>query len=258
MRTPFLSLAFPGVLPGALLLAVGFGPGESSAPDAAMSMAGVAMLSPTLAAPTLAAPNLAAPTLAALTVTEADTVLFTVAQGAGNVARYRVREQLASLEFPNDAVGETSGVEGRLLVTGAGQILPQGSRFVIRLSELQSDSDRRDNYLRRNTLETETHPEAVFLPTAFRGLPSPLPTTGEARFQLEGQLTIRDHTFPVVWEVRAEFENGAVIGRAETVFTFEQARLQVPRVASVLSIREDIRLEYDFRLTPLAIGGGSR
>lgn len=188
---------------------------------------------------------------------QADTVLFTVATG-GNTARYRVREQLASLDFPNDAVGETSGIEGRLMVTSGGEVLAAGSRFVIRLSELQSDSDRRDNYLRRNTLDTENHPEAVFLPTSFRGLSSPLPATGEASFELLGQLVIRGNSFPVTWRVRAEFENGAVLGRAETTFTFEQAGLQVPRVASVLSIREDIRLEYDFRLTPLAIGASAR
>jgi polyisoprenoid-binding protein YceI len=179
----------------------------------------------------------------------ADTVLLTVAE-EGNEARYRVREQLARLDFPNDAVGSTSTIWGSLMVSTQGEIIPGSSRFVIRLTDLASDSDRRDNYLRRNTLQTDNFPDAVFVPTGFRDLPSPLPTSGEARFLLDGELTIRDATRPVTWEVGAAFENGAVIGRAETRFTFEDLQLEVPRVGSVLSIRDDIRLEYDFRLIP--------
>jgi polyisoprenoid-binding protein YceI len=179
----------------------------------------------------------------------ADTVLLVVAE-EGNRARYRVREQLARLDFPNDAVGETSTVSGSLMVTPEGEIVRAGSRFVIRLADLASDADRRDNYLRRNTLGTEEYPDAVFIPTGFRDLPSPLPATGEASFLLEGELTIRDVTRPVSWQVDAEFSNGAVLGRAETRFTFADMGLTVPTVGSVLSIRDDIRLEYDFRLVP--------
>jgi len=199
--------------------------------------------------PASAVLGLSLPTSAA----SADTLLLTVAE-EGNRARYRVREQLARLEFPNDAVGETRSVAGSMLVTSDGEILRGGSRFVIRLADLESDSDRRDNYLRRNTLATDEYPDAVFVPTGFRELPSPIPTSGEARFLLDGELTIRDVTRPVTWQVGAEFAGGAVIGRAETRFTFDEMGLTVPRVGSVLSIREDIRLEFDFRLVPM---GGS-
>jgi len=185
----------------------------------------------------------------------ADTLLLTVAP-EGNRARYRVREQLARLDFPNDAVGETSSVSGSFMVTTDGQILREGSRFVIKLADLESDADRRDNYLRRNTLSTDEYPDAVFVPTGFRELPTPLPTSGEARFLLDGDLTIRDVTRPVTWQVGAEFTGGAVIGRAETRFTFEEMGLTVPRVGSVLSIRDDIRLEFDFRLVPLGSTSG--
>jgi polyisoprenoid-binding protein YceI len=202
-----------------------------------------------LLAATLATAPVSAPA-DALGAVQADTLLLTVAE-QGNVARYRVREQLARLDFPNDAVGETSSISGSLMVTTEGQILREGSRFVIKLADLASDADRRDNYLRRNTLATDEYPDAVFVPTGFRELPTPIPTSGEARFLLDGELTIRDVTRPVTWQVGAEFAGGAVIGRAETSFTFEEMGLTVPSVGSVLSIRDDIRLEFDFRLVPL-------
>jgi polyisoprenoid-binding protein YceI len=179
----------------------------------------------------------------------ADTLLLVVAD-QGNRARYRVREQLARLDFPNDAVGETTSISGSLMLTPEGDVVREGSRFVIRLADLASDSDRRDNYLRRNTLSTDDYPDAVFVPTGLRDLPSPLPASGEATFLLDGELTVRDTTRPVTWQVGAEFAGGAVIGRAETRFTFGDVGLTQPSVGSVLSIRDDIRLEYDFRLVP--------
>jgi polyisoprenoid-binding protein YceI len=179
-----------------------------------------------------------------------DTLVFMVAE-EGNQARYRVREQLARLDFPNDAVGVTTGIQGHLMVTSEGEVVREGSRFVIDLAGLESDSDRRDNFLRRNTLGTAEHPEAIFMPTDIRGLPNPLPPNGEAALVLVGELTIRDVTRPVQWEVEAEFWEGAVIGQARTRFSFGDFDLQIPRVGSVLSIRDDIRLEYDFRLVPV-------
>jgi len=168
----------------------------------------------------------------------------------GNTARYRVREQLARLDFPNDAVGETTSITGTLVLDDRGAVVRQESRFEVDLSTLKSDSDRRDNYIRRRTLQTDTYPKAVFVPTALRGAPNPLPTSGEFTFKLEGELTIRDVTRPVTWDVTARASQGGYTGTAVTEFTFGTFNLEIPRVASVLSIRDNIRLEYDFHLVP--------
>jgi len=171
----------------------------------------------------------------------------------GNVARYRVREQLARLDFPNDAVGETSAITGALVLDENGAIVREESRFEVDLSTLKSDSDRRDNYVRRRTLQTEEYPTAVFVPTAIRSAPSPLPTSGEFTFELDGELTIREVTRPITWQVTARAADGTYSGTATTEFTFGTFELDIPRVASVLSIRDNIRLEYDFLLVREAV-----
>lgn len=201
----------------------------------------------------LLAAGLAAPSPVGATLSVAAPVADTfhlVAAPEGNRARYRVREQLARLDFPNDAVGETSSVSGTIMVTPTGEIVRGASLFVIRLADMASDQDRRDNFLRRNTLETDTYPEATFVPTAFQGLTFPLPESGPVRFQLVGDFTVRDVTRSITWEVEAETAGGAVLGQARTTFTFGEMGLTIPRVGSVLSIRDEIRLEYDFRLQP--------
>jgi polyisoprenoid-binding protein YceI len=165
-----------------------------------------------------------------------------------NEARYLVREQLARLNFPNDAVGRTSAVSGGIVVDAHGGIVAAASRFVIDMASLESDSDRRDNYIRRNTLHTDDHPTAIFVPTAFAGLSFPLPASGEVGFRMTGDLTIRGVTRPVTWDATANIDDGAIRGVARTRFTFDEFEIAKPRVASVLSVDDDIRLEYSFFL----------
>jgi polyisoprenoid-binding protein YceI len=181
-------------------------------------------------------------------VTAAGRVTFVVAAD-GNEARYRVKEQLVGVDLPGDAVGKTSKIEGAIVVEDNGSIVKEGSKFTIDLTTLQSDQQMRDNYLRRTTLLTAEHPTAVFVPGSFKGLPSPLPTSGEVKFQLVGDLTIRGVTKPVSWEVTATPSGGDISGKATTSFTFAEFQLEQPRVRRVLSVEDQIRLEYDFKLT---------
>src|SRR5262245_42030908 len=69
--------------------------------------------------------------------------------------RYRVREQLVGLSFLKDAAGATNAVEGAIAFDAQGRLVPGESRFMVDLRTLRSDESRRDNYVRRNTLETD-------------------------------------------------------------------------------------------------------
>jgi len=173
----------------------------------------------------------------------------------GTEARYRVREQLARIDFPSDAVGATKAVEGGITIEDDGTIVGAESKITVDVSTLATDNSRRDNYVRRRTLETETHPTVVLVPTSLRGLTFPLPTTGEATFELNGELTIRGVTRATTWNVTARFAGAAIHGTAKTSFTFEQFEMTKPSVASVLSVEDDIRLELDFHLVPAGAGG---
>ena len=167
---------------------------------------------------------------------------------SGSEARYRVREQLAFLDFPNDAVGVTQDVEGKLVLGPDGAVSAEDSLIKVDLSTLQSDEDRRDNYVRNRTLATGQYPHTEFVPTTISGLEWPLPSTGEASFSITGDMTVRDVTKEVTWETTAQFSDGRITGTATTDFTFDDFDLSVPSVAVVLSVENNIRLEIDFVL----------
>ena len=65
---------------------------------------------------------------------------------------YLVNEQLARVNLPSDAVGTTDAVSGVILLGAGNQIPAEDSELRVDLSTLTSGSDRRDGYVRRNTL----------------------------------------------------------------------------------------------------------
>lgn len=83
-----------------------------------------------------------------------------------------------------------------------------------------------------------------------RGLKYPLPASGEVKFELAGDLTVRGVTRPSNWQVTATPKGGGLSGVASTSFKFADFELTKPRVMGVLSVNDDIGLEYTFHLVP--------
>ena len=173
-----------------------------------------------------------------------------VASPSGNEARYRVREQLAGFDLPRDATGATRNVTGQIVIGPDGKVVKETSKLTIKLDELKSDQTRRDNYLRRSTLETAKYPTAELVPSALDGLLLPIPAGSSQTFSVRGDLTVHGVTHPTVWSVTARAEGNDVVGTASTAFTFKDFGLEQPRVPIVLSVADTIRLEYDFRFVP--------
>ena len=166
----------------------------------------------------------------------------------GSEVRYRVREQLVGLSFPNDAVGVTTTVDGLIVFDAQGRLASGDSRFTVDLRTLRSDEGRRDNYVRRNTLETDRYPLVTFVPTETRRLPFPFPGTGSVPFELVGDLTVKEVTRRVSWDATASFDGPRVAVQARTAFRFGDFGLRVPRVSVVLSVEDEIKLEADLVL----------
>ena len=168
----------------------------------------------------------------------------------GNSARYFVREQLASINFPSDAVGVTDSLSGGITVDDKGQVVPAESKIVANISYLKSDRDMRDGFIRRRTMDTDKYPTVTLVPREIKGLTLPLPASGRLSFTVLGDLTVKGVTRPTTWSVTAGVRNGAVRGTASTGFTFADFQIEKPKVMSILSVADSIHLVYDFNLVP--------
>lgn len=167
----------------------------------------------------------------------------------GSKASYRVREQLAGFDLPNDAVGTTEAVAGSLVLAADGTFDRDRSRLTLDLATLTSDQSMRDNYVRNRTLEVEKFPKADFVPRRVQGLALPLASAGQVSFQIVGDLTVHGVTAESTWAVTATLAPDGVTGRATTSFPFSTFGLQIPKLARLLSVDDNIRLDLDLVLS---------
>jgi polyisoprenoid-binding protein YceI len=235
-------IRFGFVLAAVALLAAGCAPTQAVPPAVT-----IAPLPTAASAPTATAAPATAQAAAPNTSASGDTIRFVLVPDKSE-ARFRVREQLANANLPNDAIGRTKDFTGTLVIKPDGSIVSSDSQFVVNMGTLTSDQSMRDNFLRGNVLQVNQYPSAVFVPTQVSGLPSPLPQSGSVTFKLTGDLTVRNVTKPVTWDVTAQVQGNQVTGQATTAFKFEDFSLTQPRVARVLSIVDNIALELDVTL----------
>jgi polyisoprenoid-binding protein YceI len=180
---------------------------------------------------------------------EGQALVFTVVTEKSQ-ANYRLTEQLANRDLPNDAVGVTKQISGMIVYKADGTIDSAQSKITVDLTDLKSDANMRDNYVRRNILQIDQYPSVVFVPTSVEGLSWPLPESGQVSFVVKGNLTIRDVTKPVQWDVTGEIANGEATGQARTEFQFADFNLTQPSVPIVLSLEDKIILEATIVMSP--------
>jgi polyisoprenoid-binding protein YceI len=221
-------------------------PAATAAPAAA-STATSAPEATTPPEPTQAAENAATATPEAAGAPSGGAVKFVIV-AEKTTASYKVREQLAQRDLPNDAIGSTQAVSGAIVLGADGSIDSKNSLITVDASTLQTDQSMRDNFVRRSVLQTDQYKNVTFVPTQISGLPSPIPTSGPVTFKLNGDLTIRNVTKPVTWDVTGTVNGDTASGTATTSFKFGDFSLSQPQVPVVLSIVDNITLQIDLTL----------
>ena len=211
-------------------------PKPTTAPVVAPTLAPTAAPAATKPAPTVA------PTTAPTAAASGD--VRVVMKPGSSEARFRVREQLAGVNLPSDAIGATKNISGTIIGKSDGTIVKAQSKFRVDMRTLVSDQDRRDQFLRLNVIESDQYPFAEFVPTEAKGFPLPV-KDGDIAFQLIGDLTIRNVTKSVTWDVTGKVTGNKGVGIAKTTFNFAYFNITQPRVPLVLSIEDNIRLEVD-------------
>lgn len=88
---------------------------------------------------------------------------WTLSAGEGVFVGYRISELFAGDAIEVTAVGRTPSVTGTMTVSGTSITAVD---ITADMTALASDSDRRDNAVRSQGLETDTYPEATFTLTA--------------------------------------------------------------------------------------------
>ena len=117
------------------------------------------------------------------------------------------------------------------------------------LRTLTTDSSRRDNAIRSRWLESDTYPYADFVSTDALNLPAAYQDGQEVTFDLVGDMTIRDVTKSVTWQVKGVRNGTTVTGTATTVIAMSDFGIAPPNIANMIKVEDAVTLEVSFFAT---------
>jgi polyisoprenoid-binding protein YceI len=154
---------------------------------------------------------------------------------------YRVKEQLAFLDSPSEAVGRSTAVTGTMEVAGD---TVEKVRIEADLTRLTSDESRRDNAIRQRGLESDRYP------TATLELAEPIklaaaPVQGqEVRGQGKGRLTVHGVTREVDLDLRGRWSGSTIQVVGQLPVKMSDYQIQAPRFGPVVSIEDSAAVEF--------------
>ena len=170
--------------------------------------------------------------------------------GSGSVAGYRVREQLASLAAPSDAVGRTSAITGTLTLTQAASgYTVAASGFTVDVSKLTSDQSRRDQRIHSQGLESDRYPTATFKLTSPIALSADATSGQTIHVSATGDLTIHGVTKSVTIPIDARLTGSKIELVGSITFPFSQFAMTPPSIGGFVTVQNNATMEFQLLMT---------
>lgn len=228
----------PGATATATTAATAGATGATATPPAATAI-------PATAATTGAAATTAATTAGAATTAApaAGATTFEIAQD-GSQARYVIDEVLNGA--PKTVVGATNQVAGQLAVDLANPAATRVGTIQVNARTLATDSQQRDRAVANQVLQTARYEYITFTPKSLLGLPASTSAGTPYTFQIVGDLTVRDTTREVTFDVTVTPAADRLVGQARATIRHADFGLTIPQVPSVADVSDTVRLELDF------------
>lgn len=173
-----------------------------------------------------------------------DLQVYTISQEESEV-RFTIYEEL--LGQPTNVVGVSNQVAGEIAVNLDALSSAQVGVIQVNARTLVTDENRRNQAIRNRILNTDSFEFITFTPTEIIGLGGSAAIGQPVEFQIAGDLTIRDITRPVIFDVTAQaFSADQFAGTATTTIQRSDYNLVIPSVPSVANVGEEVTLEIDF------------
>jgi polyisoprenoid-binding protein YceI len=218
-------------------------PTEAPTEEAAAEATAAPTEAPTEEAPAEAT---AAPTEAPTEEAAAEVRVYTIVPEESEV-QYAVDEQ-----FFREGVVDVTAIGITQEISGAAQFDPDNpqnssmSTITIDISAFESDSERRDNAIREDWLESATYPIATFEPTSIEGLPEDYTFGEEVTLQISGDLTVRDEVRPTTFETTGVIEDDEMRGTATATVLMTDFGFDPPDILNVLRAENEVDITFEF------------
>ncbi len=166
---------------------------------------------------------------------------FTIRQDASET-RFKIDEVLRGQ--PTTAVGTTNQVAGQIALDLSDLSSARVGVIQVNARTLATDDNRRNQAIRNWILNTNAYEFITFAPTRVIGLSGSAAPGDQFQFQMAGDLTIRDVTRPVVFEVKLRIvSDNEIAGEATTQVSRADFNLTVPNLPFIANVSDVVRLE---------------
>lgn len=163
-------------------------------------------------------------------------------------ARFELDEDLRGNRIT--VVGTTNQLSGQIFADPADLSAASVGPIEIDAASFVTDSDRRNQAIRRFVLRSSEFDTILFTPTSIAGLPESAAAGDSAAVQIAGDLTIREATLPVTFDASLGATSADEIsGSASTVISLADFGLSIPSVPAVANVEEELELYLDFVAT---------
>ena len=144
-------------------------------------------------------------------------------------------------------VGSTNSVQGQLELDLNDLSSALGANeFNVDLSTLASDQSLRDQWLRKNGPNFNQYPTASFSATSIESGPSSYVDGEEVNFKLNGNMTIRDITNPISFDVTATLAGDTLAGTASARLLMTDFAIDPPNFANTLTAADEFEIRVEF------------
>lgn len=164
---------------------------------------------------------------------------------SGSFVGYRVQEELASIGAAT-AVGRTPDVTGTLVLEGT---TLSSVQITADLTTLESDDDRRDGQLRRQSIQTDTFPTATFVLAEPVELPDGALAGEAVEVTAVGDLTLHGVTQRVEVPITAQLGDGVITVTGSIDIVFADYDIEPPSSFVVLSVDDHGIMEFQLHFS---------
>jgi polyisoprenoid-binding protein YceI len=171
-------------------------------------------------------------------------VVFSIVQAESEV-RFTLGELLSGV--PTTVVGATDQVAGEIAIDPENPASTKVGIIQVNARTFATDNNFRNRAINNSILDTGRFEYVTFTPSEITNFPEN-PSIGEAlEFQISGDLTVRDVTNPVTFDVVVSaVSEKRLEGSASATIAREDYGLQIPEVPRVADVDEEVLLEIDF------------
>ena len=143
-------------------------------------------------------------------------------------------------------VGTTNQVAGEVAVDPTDLSKSRIGTIQINARTLTTDSEMRNRTIKNRILQTDQYEFITFTPTRLVGLPQDGTVGQSYSFQIVGDLTIRDVTREVTFDVTARAVSPTRLeGTARATIRYADFGITIPQVPQVASVADEVRLEIE-------------